>query len=360
MKRLLLGLPLLVGTLWAGTTYLSATQTEPVYQQIVQQLNTNPFISAESTNYDSGFINSTAITSINYNDNARVNFSFKLRHIISHSPISIAPGSTRVGEINVITTLFQDESYNDTIKNILSAFNGDEPFIITTKARVDGRTHSNIEIPAIEFNNDGTVLVSSGVSGNLFIQPDGIVSGDIQSNNSQIRIPDQVNANASNIELTFVADSKKQSHASSIYLNDMNVAVTFDSLFGVLPDGQPVEIDGGRFVHDQFLTTDKPIVRTELSTTRLQMANVPINAIDFKSSFSEFSATSLKANAAFLDQLINEQSISDALSNPDFINVLRETITPDASVDIDIKADTKNGQVSSDTTLTFVGKPPVI
>ena len=89
MRKLLLALPLVAGASWAGTTYVSSSQTQPAYDKLLSQLNQLESLQFVSESYDKGFMHSTAITKVSFVGSTDAEPLFRLKHVIDHSPVGI-------------------------------------------------------------------------------------------------------------------------------------------------------------------------------------------------------------------------------------------------------------------------------
>ena len=174
MKKVLFALPLFAGAAWAGSTYLSSTQSRQAYEQLLATLNGRETLRFESESYDSGFSSSSAVTRVLAGTGDEQRLILKLHHAIDHSPVSIGDGESRLSAARIVTTLHreQDEDSEATTAALdpcsenspqfLDGFGDAEPFTATTDISFTGESSNTIVISPYALDIDGGQLAFDG------------------------------------------------------------------------------------------------------------------------------------------------------------------------------------------------------
>lgn len=89
MKKLLLALPLIAGTSWAGTSYYAGSSTKDAYSDLLVQLNEFKPFTLVNEQYSAGIATSTAITVVKASSAPDAEILFRLHHDINHSPVGL-------------------------------------------------------------------------------------------------------------------------------------------------------------------------------------------------------------------------------------------------------------------------------
>ena len=175
MKKLLLAIPLVAGGSWAGASYYSGTQTQSAYEDLLVQVNElNPF-TLENESYTSGLTESLAITQVKESAAADAKVLFRLQHVINHSPISLDDGGVRVGAASVTSTLVEDGSLPDSVKEFMAGFAEGEPLVVVTDVGFDGNTDTHFHVSPYGAEKDGVELNFGGIDYSLNVSDDGDV-----------------------------------------------------------------------------------------------------------------------------------------------------------------------------------------
>jgi len=158
MRKLLYALPLVAGASWAGTTYYSGTQAEPAYDKLLSQLNQLKPLQFVSEEYESGYMQSTAVTKVLFEGMPEDEPLFRLQHVIEHSPVGVDNAGTRIGANSVTTTLIIDEMPPE----LEQALNGQDPMVLHTRVELSGKTLNELDIAKLAFENDSAGIKFDG------------------------------------------------------------------------------------------------------------------------------------------------------------------------------------------------------
>lgn len=176
MKKLLIALPFVATASWAGTTLYSGSQTRTAYDDLVSQLDGMSAMKVSTESYTSGFAASSAITAVRASDAVDAPVLFRLRHDISHSPISLGGDGTRVGAARIVTTLVTDD-FSDEAKAALERFDGEAPVTLASDVGFDGRVSNALSVAPLAVEEDGSVFEFGGLRYDFAIGADASVSG---------------------------------------------------------------------------------------------------------------------------------------------------------------------------------------
>lgn len=146
MKKLLLSLPVLLGSIWAGTSYYSGQKIEGFYEASLAELTRSSGVKWEKASYTAGLLNSSAITVVRIPGTYQEDSIFRLQHDIRHTPIAVVDGKPWAGVAAVKTTLLKEESYSDEMRVILESFVSDDPLLINTEVKFDRSSTSDVVI----------------------------------------------------------------------------------------------------------------------------------------------------------------------------------------------------------------------
>jgi len=228
MKKLLLTLPLVAGVSWAGTSYYTGAQAQAAYTRMLDQLNAigqDVFV-LESTEYNAGIMESSAITEIRSAEGSKKNIRLSLNHQINHALINVAHENSSFGAVNIITTLIVDESYSADNKEILKSFETGQPFVATTEVSVDGATTSQIKINAINYSKDDNYYKSKDAVVNITTTPSGSVTGNASASHFLFNSDEHKKGELSDLSTQFNLTKLESKENSSEHQYNLNYEAT--------------------------------------------------------------------------------------------------------------------------------------
>ena len=163
MKKLLLALPLIAGTSWAGTSYYAGSSTKDAYSDLLVQLNEFKPFTLVNEQYSAGIATSTAITVVKASSAPDAEILFRLHHDINHSPVGLNDAGVRFGAATIKTTLVIPENADSSASEMLQAFSSAEPIVINTNVKFDGTATHQLLVSAFESMNNGENVKFDGV-----------------------------------------------------------------------------------------------------------------------------------------------------------------------------------------------------
>lgn len=362
MRKLLIALPLFAGVSWASTTYYSGAQTEPAYERLLQQLNGSSVLLFEATDYDAGFMQSTARTDVKLNDAEQPDVLFTLEHTISHSPVSMVPESARFGAAKIVTRLSIDKLEDEELKEKFTAFNTGEPFVLTTDVAMDGTTDSEFKINSFEHvdenNPDKTASFSEGV-----INVNSTNSGDIKGNgmlpNLMISDDGVFQGEATDTNMTFTM--KKLNDGSGLdslgMLYDYTFAINMGEsrITNLLTNQVEALIQNTNITAEQNLSAASPYAKFSMGVESIDTDQIPVQSFNINSNLSGFSMDKFIENPSFFEELQSANDLNKEELMLKLVDIMRGTFPPDSKLALNGIAETVNGDIDARINAWFTG-----
>jgi len=346
MKKLLFLLPLVAGASWAGTTYYSGAQTQPAYNRLLEQLNGIDFLTVQSEEYNSGFINSTAITQVQVNGrNAGDDPEgvFYLHHEIKHSPVSMVPATARFGAAKIVTTLMIDRIEKQADKELLRAFDTGTPFVLNTDVEIDGETKNALKINSIEYAKQSVQLKMESGLINMLTKPNGLYEGNAKLGSfNMVDSSDgaAINLNGVGTEYSF---QQVDELIFDILVDFKADGLLFNHGSG-MGEGQVDEIAFGYSVK---MTGDNPEVRSNSNITGISHPLVSVKSIKQNLLIDGFSTKEMIANSAEIRAAMKADSVGMEPSDEFIKNVLVKTFQPGTNISADTNVVTTDGELDA-------------
>jgi hypothetical protein len=191
-----LGVIFLLG--WAGATYVFASKTESVVDQLLAEANETmsaqwDFLSIEKSSFEKGFVSSTATTSI-YPAGKEVPDDKKLhlKHTIYHGPIAMTPDGPKVCGSHTVSVFDWSQLDEDDRQEMKEMFGEEEPVTMRTTQQVDGAWEFEMEVAAASFSKDGTEGKFGGFVGTVAMNSErSEFSGKFDAAESEMKFPDK-------------------------------------------------------------------------------------------------------------------------------------------------------------------------
>ena len=171
MKKLLLALPLIAGTSWAGTSYYVGSSTQDAYTELLTQLNEFKPFTLINEEYSAGLAKSTAITKVMASAAPDAEVLFRLQHDIDHSPVGLDGAGVRFGAAAIKTTLVLP---NDASHSMLQGFSSEESVVINTDVKFDGSATHQLLVSSFETMKDGESIKFDGLDYSAVVNGDAI------------------------------------------------------------------------------------------------------------------------------------------------------------------------------------------
>lgn len=369
MIKLLFMLPLFAGASWAGTTYYSGTQTQPAYNRLLEQLNNLDFLAVESVEYNTGFLNSTAITKLSTkadkkaaknkgsDDEAEADKAMYLYHEISHSPISMIPANARFGAAKIVTTLMVDKIEDQKTREKLKAFENGTPFVLQTNVEIDGETKNELTLNPLNFSDASATINSTGGKINMLTTPDGLYKGDLKLGESTTVITD-----GEPLKLR-IGETDAAYHFEQIdeLLFNIDAGFDIDSIVASDDGGSglgEITITGVSANYDVTLTGDAPTVTAESAIGDISHPIVPLKSMNQTFAIEGFSADALTEYStdirAWAAADANGESYP-APSEEQIADIMKRTFKPGTSMRNHTHATTTDGDMDIKLDFTFLG-----
>jgi len=145
VKKLLIAVPVIAGSAWAGTSYFAGVQSEAGYDQLLRQMGQLKPYTFEKESYDSGLTTSRAVTLVKASQAADAEIVVRLEHLIEHSPVRINDTGTQIGTATIRTTLLDKGTSRDPVIEIIKGFDDEsDPFELVTTVSPSGDLESRL------------------------------------------------------------------------------------------------------------------------------------------------------------------------------------------------------------------------
>ena len=347
MRKLLLALPLIAGASWAGTTYVSSSQTQPTYDKLLSQLNQfEPFI-FESERYDKGFMQSTAITKVMMFGDVGSKPLLRLKHVIDHSPIGVDNSGARIGANSVVTTLVIDDM--DPV--VAAALAGQDPLTLHTRVDISGNTINELELSSLNIVDNEKAINFGGGSFQFVTDSSGRVQGQGATQPLQMTNADgweiRVAESPLSVDLRYIADALYSGHSDwrlpEIAVSNPNMGL---------------DISLQDFYVNSATELDNDFLRTGISLSAGHLdAPLPVNSFNW-----EFYLTGLPIDGFIQYQEItreimsyaSEDEIPENMGNQ-MIEAYKALLAPGLTAKNTLSVGNDGGDINTEISLSFLG-----
>ena len=348
MKKLLAVLPLVAGASWAGTTYYSGSQTRDAYDQLLAQLGQISSFAVENESYTSGFMKSSAITTVKTSDKDDAEIVFRLSHEIDHSPIGLNDGAARVSASNILTTLLIDPD-SDVGKTFSELFGDEEPVVLSSSVGFNGKTLNELRTAPINIaGDDGSFTINESLHEFSF-DPDGKLIGSGELGELAFSSAEGDNFTASAITHAFDLNWIQ----TGVFTGSSTVAMDTASL--VQSNGMVIGLN--KVTYEQLAKSSNGTIAYDQT---IDIADLE-SPIDLKTLAVSNSISGLKLEAIQQAQeLSNKLMLEDADSANDTLlaelgNVYKSLIGKGASLSYGLGFTNSGGAADAEVSLTFKG-----
>lgn len=341
MKKLLLALPLIAGTSWAGTAYYAGSSTKDAYTDLLLQLNEFKPFTLVNEQYSAGIANSTAITNVMASSSPDAELLFQLHHDINHSPVGLDDSGVRFGAATIKTSLVLSKASSTTASDLFKGFTSPDPLVINTNVKFDGTATHQLLVSAFSSSNDAGNLRFDGMDYTAAINGTTITGEGSMGALS-------VNSAEMNFKLTpGVIDVDLEKHTNGIYAG--SYGISFEKL-SIKSAAMPFNVG----VQAINFSSDSEITGTNLnSNVYLSVGNID-SPLPIKNIAMEVGTQNISIEG--MSDYIKTMSRFSALdetnaSNPEFINQWLSSMTKvlgpkaGATYNIDIRNDGGNANV---------------
>lgn len=196
MKKLLMGIALIIPVAWAGILWVTSNKTEEVFEGMLAESNQKiaeevPFVKIEKQSFEKGLLTSTAKSLITLDPEILDNeepLSVTLEHTIYHGPVMMTPNGIKTGTSYIFTTLDQESLSSDAREVIDLLFDGKEPIVSGILTGLDENVDVDLKVVPLHFDSE-QFDVRSGTSSEdkMILSLDGM-SGQFATNAEGTRI----------------------------------------------------------------------------------------------------------------------------------------------------------------------------
>jgi len=357
MKKLLVALPVLAGTAWAGTSYFAGVQSESIYDQFLTQTDAmKPFV-FEKESFDKGLTTSHAVSIVKESSSPDAEVLFRLQHDINHSSVQMDDAGPAIGTATIRTTLV-DGSINPKYEHIRDYFQSAVPLEIVTKAGIGGSVSNKITVSAAEIPvEDGSqtwslaesvVTITSDQTRSTGEGTIGAATLTDDEGNKLITSPSQ---------LTFNMANQKSS------ISDYEFLLNTDE-FTVEPAdvGEPVKATGIQLATSSKTNNDQIDYNITFDVGNIDMGalmpadSAPVTSGKLVVDFNNMRVKALEEFNNYYGQFsLSERSeLGDDLP-AEFLSEYAKIITKDAELSYDLALENSAGKANADVLLRFIG-----
>lgn len=361
MKKLLIALPIVAGTSWAGTSYFAGVQSESAYDKLISQTEVMKAFTFEKESFDKGLTNSNAVTAVKESNNPDAEILFRLKHEINHSSVQLDDNGPALGTATIRTTLVEG-SIHAKYKNARDYFTADEPIEIITKAGISGNLTNTITISPAEVslkNDTETMAIAETVfnvlSNNTRTSGEGTI-GAIELNDGKGNV-----ITASPSELNFDVANRHP------WVSDYEFLMSMATLTVEAPDlDAPLQADGLHVTTSSTLSDDELDYLGALEIEQIDLgAMFPANNQPLTSGRLEVAVNNMQAQALrdFYEyygqfSLTQRVNLSEELS-AEFLNEYAKLATKDSEIIYDLDLENTEGVANADLSIRFIGDDSV-
>lgn len=170
MKRLLLSVAVVLGIVWAGTSWYVGQQTESVLQQFISAQNEQAAslgITQEIVSCERSLLGAHAITRLTTSAPPLNELIGEVQLVsdITNGPVFFGGGSpVQFGLSRIKTRLDMDSLDEETRQWLAAAFDGEQPFKAHALVSFSGVTDYRITLNPMKLDRDGTTFVMEGAA----------------------------------------------------------------------------------------------------------------------------------------------------------------------------------------------------
>ncbi len=349
MRKLLLLLPLVAGSAWAGTTYYSGVQAQPAYDKLLSQLNQLKPLHFESETYESGYMQSTAVTAVKHELIPDEEPLFRLKHVINHSPVGVDAAGTRIGANSVVTTII----LNDMSEKFATALGGRDPAVLHTRVDLSGETHSSLQIADITVSDDEATFDFGGGEFNFTSESDGRIHGGGSTKQVSLTLHGSENVvhfaeSPLSVDMQYLADGL---YTGSFAWNSPSASFT-DGRTGQTVSLEQLKISSASSIANNVYGGD-----AKFSIGKIE-APLPVTAAGLEVTFKGFPVDGIK-KAQDLNKQLVDAGLLDGNNEEQLVELMIDTykslIAPGAGLQYAASISNQGGDMYADLGFEFIG-----
>lgn len=348
MRKLLLALPLVAGASWAGTTYVSSSQTQPAYDKLLSQLNQLEPLQFVSENYDKGFMQSTAITKVMWVGETESEPLFRLKHVIDHSPVGVDNAGTRIGANSVVTTFVIDDMNPD----IAAALAGQEPATLHTRVELSGDTVNELELAQFSVVDNEKNIEFGGGNFQFVSDPDGRVRAQGSTRNFHMSHIDgseiTIAESPLNMDIQYISDGLYSGNVNW----DIAGITASNPAMGMNISFQDISIASTTELNNEFMNSG-----FSLNVGHLD-APIPVNSLNWSFFLAGLPLDGIVEYQKMSRELMSQTMGGDSYDQDQIHNVLeayKAMVAPGLSAKNTLKVSNEGGDIGTEINVSFRG-----
>lgn len=168
MKKLLLSVPVVLGIVWAGSSWFVGQQTESELRHFIDRQNEQTAaegIEQEVVSYEKGLFGAKAVTKLKVNKPPLDEMFGELQFVndITNGPVFFGGGNpVQFGMARINTRLDTEALAEEKRQWVTTAFEGKQPFDAYSVLGFGGNTVSHVVLNPMKIDQDGATIVLEG------------------------------------------------------------------------------------------------------------------------------------------------------------------------------------------------------
>ena len=330
MKKLLLSVPVVLGVVWAGTSWYVGQQTESVLQQFIDRQNeqTAPQgITQEIVSYERGTFGAKAITKLKMATPPLNELVGEIQFVneITNGPVFFGGGSPVQFGMSRIDSHLDMESLDEEKRQWLqAAFAGKQPIESQAVVSFSGNSDYHVTVNPMKTDQDGVTLVMEGAE--LSGTSTADMTGKFNAHLGKLEVKDASSA-FTMPSMDIVGDIAGMVAGQAVGSFDMRAPQV-----SVLAEGATEP-----FVFDASIKTDSDVKdeavdgKLNLVMNNIQGANDALSKLDYTIEFQGLNIEGLKTINQLEVEMANMQSQmdwnSEAMETPEGQQKMQELMT---------------------------------
>lgn len=347
MRKLLLALPLVAGASWAGTTYVSSSQTQPAYDKLLSQLNQLEPFQFVSESYEKGFMQSTAITKVSFIGDTESEPLLRLKHVIDHSPVGVDNSGARIGANSVVTTIVID----GMSPAVATALAGQEPATLHTRVDLSGQTVNELELASLSLADAGKTLEFGGGNFQFVHEADGRVRGHGSTRSLEVLDSDGSAMTIAESPLSFDVQYLSQ----GLYSGNMDWSIPQISVshpMGINVNLEDINIASATELESDFIKSGVSLKFGQID------APLPINSLDWNFFVAGLPLDGLVKYQELSREFMSQNMNSDAYDEQavqQLVQSYMPLVAPGLTAKNRLAVTNDGGEIDTDLTVSFRG-----
>lgn len=381
MKKLItvLSVPVVLGVVWAGTSWYVGQQTESTLRQFIEQQNeqtSSQGVTQEVVSYEKGTFGAKAVTKLKFTTPPLSEMFKDIQFVneIDNGPVFLA-GAPQFGMSRINSRLDMDALDETVRKELEAAFSGKPPFESHAVLGFGGGSTYDVVVNPMKLDKDGTTIVMEGAT----------LTGD-----SAADMTGKFNMQVSKVE---IKETSSGFTMPSMQVDGNITGMAAGQALGSFDIKAPqvsIQAEGATepFVFDMNVQTNSDIKNDEAEgTVKFGMANIKgaqdvLSKLDYSLTFQGLAVDGLKEVNRIQTEMTNMQSQIDwnaeAMETPEGQQKMQELMTntsqkAEEMIEViftkvlktdksrmqhALMAESPKGKLNASIDLTYTGKEP--